>query len=50
MKTRFWSSDWFAGLLITIVVVIFSGAAPFAKPRTGFLRLGRQIHRPLTFQ
>jgi len=29
MKTRFWSSDWFAGLLITTVVVIFSGAAPF---------------------
>ena len=31
MKTRFWGSDWFTGLLITIVVVIFSGAAPFAS-------------------
>ena len=29
MKTRFWSSDWFAGLLITIVVVVLSGSAPF---------------------
>ncbi len=28
MKTRFWSSDWFAGLLITIVVVVLSGTAP----------------------
>ena len=27
MKARFWSSDWFAGLIITIVVVIFSGYA-----------------------
>ena len=27
MKPRFWSSDWFAGLIITIVVVIFSGSA-----------------------
>ncbi len=25
MKTRFWSSDWFAGLVISIVVVLFSG-------------------------
>jgi serine/threonine-protein kinase len=25
MKSRFWSGDWFAGLIITIVVVIFSG-------------------------
>jgi len=29
MKTRFWSSDWFAGLLITILVVAFSGSASF---------------------
>ncbi len=29
MKFRFWSSDWFAGLLITIVVVILSGSLPF---------------------
>ena len=29
MKSRFWSSDWFAGLLITIAVVIFSGSASF---------------------
>jgi serine/threonine-protein kinase len=29
MKTRFWSSDWFAGLIITIVVVLFSGSASF---------------------
>ncbi|MFT5398533.1 MAG: CHASE2 domain-containing sensor protein/tRNA A-37 threonylcarbamoyl transferase component Bud32 [Planctomycetota bacterium] len=29
MKTRFWSSDWFAGLLITIAVVLFSGSASF---------------------
>ena len=29
MKPRFWSSDWFAGLLITIVVVLFSGSASF---------------------
>ncbi|MCP4188214.1 MAG: CHASE2 domain-containing protein [Gammaproteobacteria bacterium] len=29
MKTRFWSSDWFAGLVISIVVVLFSGSASF---------------------
>jgi len=29
MKTRFWSSDWFAGLAITIVIVLFSGSASF---------------------
>jgi len=29
MKARFWSSDWFAGLIITIVVVLFSGSASF---------------------
>jgi CHASE2 domain-containing sensor protein len=27
MKPRFWSSDWFAGLIITIVVVVFWGSA-----------------------
>jgi len=29
MKTRFWNSDWFAGLIITILVVVFSGSASF---------------------
>lgn len=29
MKTRFWSSDWFAGLIITILIVIFSGSTSF---------------------
>ena len=29
MKSRFWSSDWFAGLIISIVVVLFSGSATF---------------------
>ncbi|MCH7881495.1 MAG: CHASE2 domain-containing protein [Proteobacteria bacterium] len=29
MKTSFWSSDWLAGLTITIVVVILSGTAGF---------------------
>ena len=29
MKSRFWSSDWFAGLPITIVVVLLSGSLPF---------------------
>ena len=27
MKPRFWSRDWFAGLIVTVVVVIFSGSA-----------------------
>ena len=40
MKTRFWSSDWFAGLLITIVVVIFSGAAPFQSLEQAFYDWG----------
>ena len=40
MKTRFWSSDWFAGLLITIVVVIFSGAAPFQSLERAFYDWG----------
>ena len=29
MKTRFWSSDWFAGLFITVAVVLFSGSSNF---------------------
>ncbi len=29
MKTRFWNSDWFAALVITIVIVLFSGSASF---------------------
>jgi serine/threonine-protein kinase len=40
MKTRFWSSDWFAGLLITIAVVIFSGAAPFQSLERAFYDWG----------
>ena len=40
MKTRFWSSDWFAGLLITIVVVIFSGAVPFQSLERAFYDWG----------
>jgi serine/threonine-protein kinase len=40
MKTRFWSSDWFTGLLITIVVVIFSDAAPFQSLEQAFYDWG----------
>jgi CHASE2 domain-containing sensor protein/predicted Ser/Thr protein kinase len=40
MKTRFWGSDWFAGLLITIVVVMFSGSAPFASLERAFYDWG----------
>jgi len=40
MKTRVWGSDWFAGLLITIVVVIFSGAAPFTSLERAFYDWG----------
>jgi CHASE2 domain-containing sensor protein len=29
MKTRFWKSDWFAGLMITLIVTVFSGSASF---------------------
>jgi len=29
MKTRFWGSDWFAGLVITTAIVLFSGSASF---------------------
>jgi CHASE2 domain-containing sensor protein/tRNA A-37 threonylcarbamoyl transferase component Bud32 len=40
MKTRFWSSDWFAGLLITIVVVFLSGSAPFQSLERSFYDWG----------
>ena len=40
MKTRFWSSDWFAGLLITIVVVVLSGSAPFQSLEQSFYDWG----------
>ncbi len=40
MKTRFWSSDWFAGLLITLVVVAFSGSAPFQSLERSFYDWG----------
>ncbi len=29
MKSRFWNSDWFAGLIITIVILSFSWSASF---------------------
>ena len=29
MKPRFWSRDWFAGLVITIAIIAISGTAPF---------------------
>jgi CHASE2 domain-containing sensor protein len=40
MKSRFWSSDWFAGLLITIVVVVLSGSAPFQSLERSFYDWG----------
>ena len=40
MKSRFWSSDWFAGLLITIVIVFLSGTAPFQSLERGFYDWG----------
>ncbi|MCP4470083.1 MAG: CHASE2 domain-containing protein [Gammaproteobacteria bacterium] len=40
MKSRFWSSDWFAGLLITIVIVVFSGSAPFQSLERSFYDWG----------
>ena len=40
MKTRFWSSDWFAGLLITIIVVVLSGSAPFQSLERSFYDWG----------
>jgi serine/threonine-protein kinase len=40
MKSRFWSSDWFAGLLITIAIVGFSGSAPFQSLERGFYDWG----------
>jgi CHASE2 domain-containing sensor protein len=36
MNTRFWSSDWSAGLLITIVVVIFSDTLPLQSLERAF--------------
>ena len=29
MKSRFWKSDWFAGLVITLTVIVFSGSSSF---------------------
>jgi len=40
MKTRFWSSDWFAGLLISLVVVILSASAPFQSLERSFYDWG----------
>jgi serine/threonine-protein kinase len=40
MKSRFWSSDWLAGLLITIVVVLFSGSLPFQSLERSFYDWG----------
>ncbi len=40
MKSRFWSSDWFAGLVITIVIVAMSGSAPFQSLERGFYDWG----------
>jgi serine/threonine-protein kinase len=40
MKSRFWSSDWFAGLVITIVIVVLSGSAPFQSLERGFYDWG----------
>ena len=38
MKFRFWGSDWFAGLLITIVVVFLSGSLHFkSNSMTGLI-------------
>ena len=36
MKTRFWSSDWFAGLLISLVVVLLSASAPLQSLERSF--------------
>ena len=40
MKTRFWSSDWFAGLVITIVIIVVSGTAPFQGLERAFYDWG----------
>ena len=40
MKTRFWSSDWFAALLITIAVVALSGSGPFQSLERSFYDWG----------
>ncbi len=46
MKTRFWSSDWFAGLLITIVVVVLTLAGKFDGLERTFYDWGvRSTHR-----
>jgi CHASE2 domain-containing sensor protein len=42
MKSRFWSSDWFAGLLITIAIVVLSGTTPFQSLERGFYDWGVQ--------
>ena len=40
MKSRFWSSDWFAALIITILVVGASGSAPFQSLERDFYDWG----------
>ena len=47
MKSRFWNSDWFAGLIITIVVVVLSASAPFQSLEREFYDWGvRSTDRP----
>jgi len=40
MKSRFWSSDWFTGLLITMAIVVLSGSAPFQSLERSFYDWG----------
>jgi len=40
MKSRFWNSDWFAGLVITLVIVISSASAPFQSLERDFYDWG----------
>jgi serine/threonine-protein kinase len=40
MKTRFWSSDWFAGLLITIVIVVMALFGSFKNLERSFYDWG----------
>ena len=40
MKTRFWGSDWFAGLLITIVVVVLTLGGSFDALERSFYDWG----------
>ncbi|MDH3762626.1 MAG: CHASE2 domain-containing protein, partial [Gammaproteobacteria bacterium] len=40
MKTRFWSSDWFAGLLISIVVIVMTLAGSFEALERSFYDWG----------